>query len=161
MSTEYTGSDHANAIETARLAYVGAIRDNRTDAEIAILRAALKDAIRGAGGDPEKHLNSDASCSCGAVFTGSNSITEYARHVLRTGHGRPPVMLCDAPATRVLFDLVPARDVIAILIESHRATLIAAFAMRGLALDSQTIEELARELAKNAAQSLLQLEVTP
>jgi hypothetical protein len=57
VSTEHTGSDHTNAIEVARLAYVGAIRDSRPDGEITILRAALKDAIRGAGGEPDKHMD--------------------------------------------------------------------------------------------------------
>jgi hypothetical protein len=128
--TEYTSDEDEDAIETARVAYVTAIRENRTDAEILVLRQALKNV--------------------------ANEVSS-SRAVQLDPHTAAVV----ARAPRVLFDVVTARAVVAELIASNRATLLASFALRGLVLDATTLEELAQELAKNSAQGLLQLEIKP
>lgn len=143
-------SERAQKIETARRLYVAALGSpseaNARDALEIEVAAARDEASR------------------------DRTQADYLLHVVDVTDGLLLAINPD-PASRAassttaepltLHDFVSSREIVNMLAESNNQTLTTALWHRGLKFSAELIQELAQELARNAAQIVLATEVKP
>ena len=91
----------------------------------------------------------------------SDAEITIARQALKsaTNAYHASLAIAPEPAATLVGDVIDKGSLVEIMRESIATTLQTSLGMRGLALDPQTLAELARELARNTAQNIFLIEV--